>query len=59
MCIAMYEDSRGAIDIGVSMIFVIGFNIDSIFSSPDHEVVMVRYSDGAMSVVVRRQQLGC
>jgi hypothetical protein len=37
-----------------------------VFSSPDHEVVMVRYSDGAMSgvrrralCVVRRQQLGC
>jgi hypothetical protein len=30
------------------------------FSSPDHEVVKVRYSDGAMSdVVVCRQQLSC
>jgi hypothetical protein len=30
-----------------------------IFSSPDHKEVKVRYSDGAMSVFVRRQQLGC
>jgi hypothetical protein len=45
---------------------VLKLTFSLIFSSPDHEVVMVRYSDGAMSgvrrralCVVRRQQLGC
>jgi hypothetical protein len=30
-----------------------------IFSSPDYEVVKVRYNDGTMSCVVPGQYLGC